>query len=324
MRAAGVAGPDAGGALFGAVESGGTKVVCLLGRGPGDVSEEASFPTGRPGDVLDAIVDFFRQAQQRHGNIAALGFASFGPVDLDEDSPRYGHVTRTPKAGWSSVDVVGPLSSALGVPVAFDTDVNGAGIGEYEWGAGRGLDNFVYVTVGSGIGAGIIIDGRPLHGVSHPEIGHIRPPRSVQEDPFPGICPFHGDCLEGLASGAAIVARWGKTLEELEPSDQPLRLEAGYLAHLCTELTYMVSPHRIIIGGGVATCAGLLEAVREQTVRRLSGYLSGPLYQGSLEDYIVRPELGQRAGVLGAVALARRLAGTNAVPALSHGNPGPA
>lgn len=293
--------------LFGGVESGGTKIVCLVGSGPDDVRAESSFATGSPDVAFAKAVDFFAKSQEKYGDIAAIGFASFGPVDLHADSPTFGHVTRTPKKGWSSVDVVGLMQRALDKPVAFDTDVNGAGIGEYEWGAGRGLGNFVYVTIGTGIGGGIILDGRPVRGISHPEIGHIRPIHDLDRDPFAGVCPFHGDCLEGLASGSAIVARWNNTLTELGPEHEALQLEAEYLAHLCAELTYIVSPQKIILGGGVASAEGLLPATRRITGKMLSGYLSDPLYNSALDDYIVAPELGSRAGVLGALAMARRL-----------------
>ena len=282
-------------------------MVCLVGSGPEDIRAELAFPTETPDVVLKRATDFLQDSEEQFGDIAAIGFASFGPVDLHTDSPTFGHVTRTPKIGWSSVDVVGWIRRTLDKPVAFDTDVNGAGIGEYEWGAGRGLNNFAYVTVGTGIGGGIILDGQPLRGVSHPEIGHIRPHHDRERDPFPGVCPFHGDCLEGLASGSAIVARWNKTLEELGPDHKSMQLEAGYLAHLCAELTYIVSPQKIILGGGVAAAPGLLPAVRRRTSETISGYLSDELYGDALDDYIVEPGLGNRAGALGALAMARRL-----------------
>lgn len=294
--------------LYGGVESGGTKIVCLVGSGPDDVRAESTFATGSPDVALTKAIDFFRTSQEEYGSIAAVGFASFGPVDLHTESPTFGHVRRTPKKGWSSVDVVGLMQRALDMPVAFDTDVNGAGIGEFEWGAGQGLSNFVYVTIGTGIGGGIILDGNPVRGISHPEIGHIRPVHDHKRDPFAGVCPFHGDCLEGLASGSAIVARWNQNLTELGPDHEALQLEAEYIAHLCAELTYIVSPKKIIVGGGVANAKGLLPTVRKKTGELLSGYLSDPIYMGTLEDYIVEPGLGSRAGVLGALAMARRLA----------------
>jgi len=296
------------GTLYCGVETGGTKIVCLVGSGPDDIRAETSFPTSSPDEVLAKTIGFLQESQRTFGEIAAIGVASFGPVDLRADSPTFGHIKRTPKAGWSSVDVAGSIQRAVNKPVAFDTDVNGAGIGEYEWGAGQGLFNFVYVTIGTGIGGGIILDGQPLKGVSHPELGHIRPFHDRERDPFPGACPFHGDCLEGLASGSAIFARWEKTLEELGPEHEALELEAGYLAHLCTELTYIVSPQKIILGGGVTGAPGLLPAVRRQTRTALSEYLSDPLYTNTLDDYIVLPDLGNRAGVMGALAMARRLA----------------
>lgn len=294
--------------LYGGVESGGTKIVCLVGSGPDDVRAESTFATGSPDVALTRAIDFFKTSQEECGAIAAVGFASFGPVDLHADSPTFGHVRRTPKKGWSSVDVVGLMRRELDMPVAFDTDVNGAGIGEFEWGAGQGLSNFVYITIGTGIGGGIILDGCPVRGISHPEIGHIRPVHDHKRDPFEGVCPFHGDCLEGLASGSAIAARWNQNLTELGPDHEALQLEAEYLAQLCAVLTYIVSPQKIILGGGVSGAAGLLPATRKRTREILSGYLSDAIYNGSLEDYIATPGLGKRAGVLGALAMARRLA----------------
>lgn len=283
-------------------------MVCLVGRGPEDVADQIEFPTDTPERFLERAIGFFERSADIHGPLEALGLASFGPVELNRESPRYGHVMRTPKPGWSDVDVVSPLRDALGVPVSFDTDVNGAGIGEYTWGAGRGLPNFVYVTVGTGIGAGIILHGTPLRGLSHPEVGHIRPPRAAEDEDFAGVCPFHGDCLEGLASGAALSARWGARLEDLGPDHPSLELEAGYLAHLCTELTYMISPHRIVIGGGVGGAPGLIEAVRRRAAAELGGYLAASVYASDLADYIVRPALAAQAGALGALAMAMRLA----------------
>ena len=294
--------------LLGGIESGGTKTVCVVASGPDDIRTEISFPTEAPEPTLGRMIDFFRESQRQHGEIAAVGLASFGPVDLDPDSPSFGHVTRTPKSGWSDTNVLEPIRKALGKPVAFDTDVNGAGIGEHKWGAAQALRNFVYVTVGTGIGGGILVDGRPIRGISHPEIGHFRPVRDPARDPFAGICPFHGDCLEGLASGKAIVARWGSTLEELGPDHEALRLEADYLGQLCTTLTLILSPQRIILGGGASGAPGLLPAIRDRTRELLGGYLSAPVYAGPMEDYIVTPGLGNRAGVLGAIAMAHRIA----------------
>ena len=294
--------------LYGGVESGGTKIVCIVVSGPDDIRAETSFPTETPESTLGRIIDFFTHAQREHGDIVAIGLASFGPVDLDADSPTYGYVTRTPKSGWSNTDVLGPLKQALGKPVAFDTDVNGAGIGEREWGAAQGLSNFVYMTIGTGIGGGVIVDGRPVTGISHPEIGHFRPVRDPARDPFTGICPFHGDCLEGLASGKAVVSRWNSTLAELGADHDALQLEANYLGQLCTTLTFVLSPQKIILGGGAAGAPGLLPAVRTRTREMLGGYLSAPIYAGNMDDYIVAPGLGKRAGVLGAVVMAQRLA----------------
>ena len=294
--------------LVGGIESGGTKIVCVVASGPDDIRAETSFPTEAPELTLGRMIDFLAESQRHHGQIAAIGLASFGPVDLDPDSPTFGHVTRTPKSGWSHTDVVGPLREALNKPIAFDTDVNGAGIGEHKWGAAKGLRNFVYVTIGTGIGGGVIVDGRPVTGISHPEIGHFRPVRDPDRDPFAGICPFHGDCLEGLASGKAVVARWNSTLGELGPDHEALQLEADYLGQLCATLTFILSPQKIVLGGGAAGATGLLPRVRQKTRELLCGYLSAAIYEGEMDDYIVPPGLGSRAGVLGAVAMAQALA----------------
>jgi len=227
--------------------------------------------------------------------VAAVGVASFGPLDLDPRSPRRGTIAATPKPGWSGADVAGAFR-ALGVPVAVDTDVNGAALAEHRWGAGRGLDVFVYVTVGTGIGGGAVIGGRTLRGAAHPEMGHLRVPRDREADRFPGVCPFHGDCLEGLASGPAMERRWGAPPEAL-PADHPgWSLEARYLALGLAAVVAVLAPERIAIGGGVTGQPALLPMVREELRRVLGGYLAMP--------DIVPPALGARAGVLGGVALA--------------------
>jgi fructokinase len=234
-------------------------------------------------------VDFLRQHAPQ-----AVGIASFGPVDLAT-----GHITSTPKAGWRNYDLAGTVRQALGVPIAFDTDVNGAALGEARWGAAQGISDFIYLTVGTGIGGGALVNGRPLHGLAHPEMGHIRIPHDLARDPFPGVCPFHGDCLEGLAAGPAIQARWGKPAPEL-PADHPAwALEAHYLALALADWMYTLSPKLILIGGGVAEQAHLFPKIRGE----LSGILNG--YIQSCE--IAPPGLGSRAGVLGAMALAEQV-----------------
>jgi fructokinase len=228
-----------------------------------------------------------------------VGIGSFGPVDL-----RRGAVTTTPKPGWAHTDVAGPIGRELGVPVIFDTDVNAAALGEHRWGAARGLGTFVYVTVGTGIGGGGMARGHLLHGLSHPEFGHVRIPHDPA-DPFPGSCPYHGDCWEGLASGPAIAARWEARPEEL-PADHPAwALEAEYIALGILSIVLVFSPHRVIVGGGVMEHAGLLGRVRTCVRELVAGYLETPMLAEKIEQYLVPPALGDRAGVLGAIALAQ-------------------
>lgn len=293
-------------ALLGAIEAGGTKMNLLIGTGPDDIRAETRIPTTQPEETLSAIIAFFRDARERGLVPQALGIGSFGPVDLGRESPTWGWITTTPKPGWANTDFAPRLSQALDVPVGFDTDVNGAGLGEVRWGAARDCPVCVYVTIGTGIGGGVIVNGRPLHGLIHPEIGHMRVPRGEDAGNFAGACPFHGDCLEGLASGRAIEMRWGMGLSDM-PDDHPaLDLTADAIAHLCTILTFVASPHRIVLGGGVMKRAGLLDRIRRATHDLLGGYLSHDRLTGDLSDYLVPPALGDRAGSLGALVLAEQ------------------
>ena len=286
--------------LFGGIEAGGTKFACAVGSGPDSIRAETMIPTAAPGETLGAAVAFFRA----HGPIAALGIASFGPLDLDAASPTWGRLTTTPKPGWAGVDLVAPFRRALGVPVALDTDVNGAALAEHRWGAGRGADPFVYLTVGTGIGGGAVVHGRCLRGLVHPEMGHLRVPRDPRADPFPGACPYHGDCLEGLASGDAMARRWGARAETLPPDHPAWDLEARYLALGLVSVIAVLSPGRIVVGGGVMRAARLLARVRRAVVELLGGYLDAPALGEGIEGYLVPPALGERPGVLGALALA--------------------
>jgi fructokinase len=288
--------------IYGGVETGGTWCVCALGTGPGDILAEETFQTGRPAETLDRIVAFF--AADGRPRPRAIGIGAFGPVDLDPRSATWGHVTTTPKPGWAHTAVAGVIRDRVGVPVRFETDVNAAAVGEHRWGAGRDLPSLCYLTVGTGIGAGIIFDGRPVHGLIHPEPGHLRVPHDRDRDPFAGACPVHGDCWEGLAAGGAIAARWGASAPEL-PDDHPAwALEAEYLALGILSIVTVVSPHRVIAGGGVMERAGLLPAVRRRLRTLVGGYLETPLLGDQIDQYVVAPELGDRAGVLGAIALA--------------------
>jgi fructokinase len=294
--------------LYGGIEVGGTKIVCAAGTGPGNVRAEVRFPTTTPGEALGQMMAFFRQ-QQLIAPLAAVGIGSFGPLSLDPRASDYGSITTSPKPGWSHIDLVGAIGRALGVPVGFDTDVNAAALGEWRWGAAQGLDTFIYLTVGTGIGGGGFCNGRLLHGLLHPEMGHIRLPHDQQADPFAGICPYHMDCLEGLASGPALQARWGVPAETL-PSDHPAwALEAHYLALACVTFTCALSPQRIILGGGVMSRSHLFPRIRQDVQALLNGYIQAPALLGKIDAYIVPPGLGGREGVLGALALAEQAAG---------------
>jgi fructokinase len=293
--------------LCGGIEAGGTKFVCLVGTGPADIVDETRFGTTHPDETIQKAVAFF-SPYTRTGELAAVGIASFGPVDLNPNSPTYGFITSTPKPGWSQVDLRGGIQSALKIPVAFDTDVNAAAFGEQYWTpANRGLDPFVYMTVGTGIGVGLIVNGQPLHGLVHGEAGHFFIPHDWQKDPFPGICPYHGDCLEGLASGPSMNKRWGQRAETLPDRHPGWDLEAEYIALALTNLIYAYSPHRIVLGGGVPLHPGLHEAVRSKVLERLNGYIKSSILLDHIDEYIVAPTLGQRSGGLGAIAMAIEL-----------------
>jgi fructokinase len=281
---------------YGGVEAGGSKWVCAIGTGPDDLHALTTFPTTTPAETLERTAEFFMQ----NGGVSGVGVGSFGPIDL-----RDGRITTTPKAGWADTDVVSVLGEALGVPVAFDTDVNAAALGEQRWGAARGLDTFCYFTVGTGIGGGVMAGGRLVHGLLHPEVGHMLIPHDRTRDPFPGGCPFHGDCFEGLASGTAIRRRWGKPAEELTGDPGVWELEAEYLALGVVNVICVASPQRVILGGGVMKEPSLLPRIRVRTRELLAGYISAPELAEGIDEYIVAPALGDRAGVLGAIELAR-------------------
>jgi fructokinase len=289
---------------YGGIEAGGTKWVCAVGTGPDNLRVTTRFPTTTPEETLGQAIAFFRE----QGPVAAIGVGSFGPIDVHQGSSSYGCITTTPKPGWRDADVVGPLRRALDVPIGFDTDVNAAALGEWRWGAAQGLDTLVYITVGTGIGGGVIAAGNILHGLLHPEIGHMRIPHDRTRDPFAGACPFHGDCLEGLAAGPALGARWGVRGEQLPPDHAAWALEAHYLALACSNLVCTLSPQRIILGGGVMHQPGMIENIQREVKSLLNGYVQSPAIEQSIDTYITLPGLGDRAGVLGAIALAERAA----------------
>jgi fructokinase len=294
--------------VYAAIEAGGTKFVCALGTAEGALLERVRIPTRDPDTTLAEARAFLRAAAERHGAPRALGIGSFGPLELDPASPQYGRLLRTPKLAWRDADLLAPFR-ALGIPIALDTDVNAAALGETAWGAGRNaegrpLDCVVYVTVGTGIGGGAVLHGRTLRGLLHPELGHVHPRRHADDAQFAGICPHHGDCLEGLANGPAIVARLGHELGDA-PDDHPIwTIEADYIGQLCAQLVLTLSPQRIILGGGVMQHARLFPAVRERTRHWLGGYIARDAIEHGIEAYIVPPGLDDRSGILGALRLA--------------------
>ena len=282
-------------------------MVCAVGTGPDDLHDEVRFPTSSPDEVLPTVIEYFTSWQVDHGErIAAIGYGTFGPCDPNPASATYGWVTKTPKPGWTDTDVVGPLREAFDVPIGFDTDVNGAALGEHLWGAAQDVDSLVYLTIGTGIGGGIIVDGRILHGLIHPEAGHVVMRRDPARDPYPGRCPFHGDCLEGLASGPAIGERWNLPANQLGPDHPAWDLEAEYLAETCRNLICTVSPQRIVLGGGVMEQLQLFPRIRTRTVELLNGYVQAPEILERIDEFIVPPGLGNRAGVAGCIALGQQ------------------
>lgn len=293
--------------LYGGIEAGGTKFVCAIGSGPEDIRAEIRFPTTSPAETLGRAVDFFRQYMIKTRNrLEGIGIGSFGPVELDPGSPDYGKITTTPKAGWAFTDLCRTFEQGTAAPVILDTDANAAALGEGFWGAARDLRDYVYLTIGTGIGGGLVTHGKPHHGLIHPEMGHVRLPHSKEEDPFDGICPFHGDCFEGLASGPAIQARTQQPGESLPAYHPVWELEANYIALALVNLVCTLSPQRIILGGGVMQQTQLFPMIQMKVQLMLNGYIHAPAILETIDQFIVPPLLGQRAGVLGAIALARQ------------------
>ncbi len=290
---------------FGGIEAGGTKFVCAVGTGPDDIRAEIRLPTESPDTTMGRVIDFFRAQQEQH-DIAAIGVASFGPVDPDPDSDTFGHITNTPKPGWANTPVAPTLRDAFDVPVGFDTDVNVAALGEHRWGAAQSVDTFVYLTIGTGIGGGGMVDGNLLHGLIHPEMGHIALPHNWERDPFAGTCPFHGDCWEGLANGPALEERWGQPGESLPPGHEAWSLEAHYIALGVTSIMMILSPQMVVLGGGVMEQEHLFPLIHQEVKSQLNGYIQSPTILDRPDRYIVPPALGGRSGVLGAIALAER------------------
>ncbi len=280
--------------LYGLVEAGGTKFVLGVATGKDNILATTRLPTTTPSETLAATCEWFAA----QGQLSAMGVASFGPIDLDQSSPYWGHITATPKPHWGNADIAGPLKTAFGCPVAIDTDVNGAALAEYRWGAAQGQKSMLYFTIGTGVGGGAIIEGHILQGLSHPEMGHIRLPRHPDDHDFAGVCPFHGDCLEGLASGPAIIARWGVSLSDLPAGHPGLNIIAWYLAQTIVTMQAIFEPGCIILGGGVMATPGLINLVRIEAIKLGNGY-----FKGDPAEIVKLPGLGDQAGLLGALAL---------------------
>lgn len=302
--------------LYGAIEAGGTKFVCCVASGPGHIVEEIRLATTTPEETLKKTVQFFEPYVSSR-RIKTIGVGCFGPLDLNPNSPTYGFITATPKSGWSNTDVRGVLQRDLGVNVAFDMDVNAAAVGEYIWGASRGCDPSLYLTIGTGIGGGYLVNGKPLVGLLNLEMGHILIPHDRRRDPFPGSCPFHSDCFEGLANGPAIEKRLGVKGATVPESDPFWDIEADYIASALMNYILTLSPKKIILGGGVMQRAFLFPKVRSRVRELLNGYVSSKVVLEQVDQYILPPALGNQAGSIGAIALAMQLEESMNDPQLS-------
>lgn len=287
--------------LYGGIEAGGTKFVCMVAGGPEHIVDEVRFPTTTPDETLQHVSDFFAPHLAR---LRGIGLGSFGPFDVDPESPTFGFVTTTPKPHWSNADVLGALRKSLGLPIAIDLDVAVAGLGEARWGASQGIDPSLYITVGTGIGAGFVAGGRSFRGLVSPEMGHIRIPHDRSRDPFNGACPYHGDCFEGLAAGPSILARFGQRAETLAADHPFWDVEAEYIASALVNYILILTPKKIILGGGVMQNEFMFPKIRAKVQDLLKGYVNHPAILKDIDGYIVPPALGNRAGVLGAIALA--------------------
>ncbi len=285
------------------METGGTRVRVAVGTGPEDIRHFEQLETTTPQETVGRVLDLLEPMSER---LAGVGIASFGPLDLDPDSPGFGSIGQTPKPRWSNFPLRAVLQESLRIPTAITTDVNGAALGEYLWGAGQGADPLVYLTVGTGIGGGSVIKGVPFVGLLHAEMGHMRVKRAPGDAAFPGVCPFHGDCLEGLASGPAMQMRWNSPAEELPLEHPAWEIEAWYVAQAIVSISYIVSPRRIILGGGVGSRPDLHARVSREVETLLGGYQDSPAMTAGLDSYLVRPALGTRSAVCGAMALGHK------------------
>ena len=300
--------------LYGGIEAGGTKFVCVVASGPGRIVDEVRFPTTTPEETLGRAIQFF-QPFISSGQISAVGVGCFGPLDLNPKSPTYGFITATPKPDWSHTDVRGALQRALpaAVDIAFDMDVNAAALGEHTWGASKGLDPSLYLTIGTGIGGGYLNDGKPLVGMLNLEMGHVRIPHDLKLDPFMGNCPFHGDCFEGLASGPAIEKRLGVSGAVIPEKDAFWDIEADYIASALMNFIVTLSPRKIILGGGVMQREFLFPKIWHRTRELLNGYVASKSVLENIDNFIVPPGLGNQSGSLGAIALAMQATDSNPI-----------
>lgn len=281
---------------LGALEAGGTKMVCAIGNENGEILERVSIPTEAPDITMPKLISYFADKE-----IEALGIGCFGPIDLNRDSDTYGCITTTPKLAWKNYNIVKMFQEALNVPIGFDTDVNGSALGEATWGITKGLESSMYITIGTGIGTGIITNGKLLHGMLHPEGGHLLLSRHPK-DSFEGTCPYHKTCLEGLASGPAIEARWGEKGTQLAERREVWELEAYYIAQALVDYIMVLSPQRIIIGGGVMHQEHLMPLIREEVKRQLAGYIDTKELL-NMDQYVVLPSLNDNQGIMGALKL---------------------
>ncbi len=283
--------------LIGGIEAGGTKMVCAVGREDGTILDRISLPTRGPKETLDEIIAYFKK-----WDIEALGIGCFGPVDLNKKSPTYGYITKTPKLAWENCNVVGILEEALNVPVGFDTDVNGAILGEVVWGAAKGCENAIYITIGTGVGVGVYANGKLMHGLVHPEGGHMLLAKHP-DDTYKGRCPFHPNCVESLAAGPAVEERWGKKGYELADRPEVWEMEAYYIAQAVANYIMVYSPEKIILWGGIMHQGQLFDMVRAKVKEFLGGYVHHPMVNEKIDEYIIPPALGENPGILGAIWL---------------------
>jgi fructokinase len=294
--------------IYGAVEAGGTKFICMVAKDDRTILAETRISTTTPQETLNAVFSFFHKAcTNLSQTLTSIGLASFGPVDLKPDSTTFGSITATPKLRWINMPILQKFVQEFPIPIAFDTDVDAAAIGEGIWGAGVGLSDFVYVTIGTGIGGGCMVNGAPIHGLIHPELGHMLIPHDFSRDPYQGCCPFHRDCFEGLATGPAIQARYNTPAEQLPPDHPAWDLEAQYIAYGLHNLILTLSPQKIILGGGVMQQTQLFPTIRQKLSKSINNYAGYSKYFENLDEMIVPPALGTRSGILGALAMAQQI-----------------